>query len=101
MLNQVVSRALTRPAALSGYVEQQMQQSSVATLRSVLTLRRLRGEVDRRTASLNRTRSIAGDTEMFRAVLDRANHVTRGWGGHIVLVYLPAPWRYRTVVGQP
>lgn len=99
---QLPGRRSEVDAALSHYAEEQLQQQppvpSHRGVRGVLMLRRLRSEVENRTTSLTRARSIARHTERFRAVLNRAIHITRAWGGHVVLVYLPAPWRYRAVV---
>jgi hypothetical protein len=38
---------------------------------------------------------------LLPTILARANAEVRGWGGELVVVYMPAYLRYRTVIGDP
>ena len=67
------------------------------SLRDILTLRALRALVPVSIPLPGSGASIG----LLPTILARANAEVRGWGGELVVVYMPAYLRYRTVIGDP
>jgi hypothetical protein len=67
------------------------------SLRDILTMRALRALVPVSVPLPGSGASIG----LLPTILARANAEVREWGGELVVVYMPAYLRYRTVIGDP
>lgn len=75
-------------------------RSTFAELRSVVDLERLRRLLGR-LRPRSGVEAAPARFELFEAILERARALTSGWGGALVVVYLPGVWQFDPFAGIP
>lgn len=86
--------------AIAAYLEAAIRAEGVkrgswyASVRGFLFLSRLRGLIWNRMNVAFATGRPRGDFATFKRILQEAHRTVEGWGGQLIVVYLPAPFRY-------